>query len=80
MNALHLLWIIPVVFMAGYITCGLLCANGPDEKRKPVVHCAECKYHDTIACTEGRVWCKNLVKYAKKDWFCADGERKADNG
>jgi hypothetical protein len=28
MNALHLLWIIPVVFMAGYITCGLLCANG----------------------------------------------------
>lgn len=38
MSALHLLWITPVVFMAGYITCGLLCANGPDEKRKPVAN------------------------------------------
>lgn len=28
MNALHLLWIIPVVFMAGYIAYGFLSING----------------------------------------------------
>ena len=28
MNALHLLWIIPIAFMAGYMLCGLLTANG----------------------------------------------------
>ena len=27
MNPLHLIWIIPVSFIGGYITCGLLTAN-----------------------------------------------------
>lgn len=27
MNTLHLLWIIPLVFAGGYITCALLSAN-----------------------------------------------------
>jgi hypothetical protein len=27
MNLLHLLWIIPLVFIGGYITCALLSAN-----------------------------------------------------
>ncbi len=28
MSALHLFWIIPLVFLGGYITCALLSANG----------------------------------------------------
>ena len=27
MNALHLLWIIPLAFIGGYFTCALLSAN-----------------------------------------------------
>jgi hypothetical protein len=33
MNALHLLWIIPLTFILGYIACALLCANGDADKK-----------------------------------------------
>lgn len=31
MNALHLLWIVPLAFLFGYIACGLLSANERSE-------------------------------------------------
>lgn len=32
MNALHLLWIIPMVASIGFVTAALLAANGRDEE------------------------------------------------
>lgn len=34
MNALHLLWIVPMAFMLGYIACALLSANGGADNGK----------------------------------------------
>lgn len=79
MSALHLLWIIPVTFMAGYITCGLLCANGRDEKQKPVSSCEHCRSSDTISCPAGRVWCNHMMRYMKADGFCSEGKSKEEN-
>ena len=40
------------------------------------IHCERCKYHETIDYPEGQVWCNHLVKYSKKDWYCADGVKE----
>ena len=45
-----------------------------------VVRCGECNY--SAVDYEGQRYCKLVTYYnhVPDDWFCADGEKRADNG
>lgn len=38
MNALHLLWIVPLSFFLGYVTCALLAVNGKERMTRECEH------------------------------------------
>lgn len=38
MSALHLLWIIPLSAMCGFVFCALVSANEQEEKEDPRMH------------------------------------------
>ena len=48
----------------------------------PVVRCKDCKYYNTNGWAEGFGWCeRNGDGHGSNDsWFCADGERRVDDG
>ena len=43
---------------------------------KEVVRCKDCKHHGGDACSAGA----GIAFPPPDDWFCADGERRTDNG
>ncbi len=51
----------------------------PEVDAVPVVRCGECKFgRDTFL--DGFVECRILKRELRTDFFCAYGERRADNG
>ena len=50
--------------------------NGFSRNAMPVVRCKDCKYYDSFnGCMS---W--HDVNSGNENWFCADGERRADDG
>ena len=42
-----------------------------------IVRCKDCVHHEDEE--PGTVWCHNMVgSWVPEDWFCADGERRAE--
>lgn len=55
--------------------------KGYSVRDKEIVRCKDCKH--SIKSSDSYVFCNKGVKfdeYKKPDWFCADGERKTDDG
>ena len=43
-----------------------------------VVRCRDCVHHEDEE--PGTVWCNHMVgSWVPEDWFCADGERRAED-
>lgn len=43
----------------------------------PVVRCRDCKYAQTDVMYHD-IWCDGIIR--KPNWFCADGERRDEDG
>ena len=66
-NALHLLWIVPLSIMVGLRW--RLCLQRRKERNIGIVRCKDCKHgKETIF----GIWCSG--KMMPEDWFCKDGE------
>lgn len=53
-----------------------------NEDRPEIVRCKNCK-HGTdpiLPYRKGCVWCERVNRHNSEDWFCADGERRDDDG
>lgn len=52
-------------------------ANGYRDGKQAVnniVLCDNCVESDNISCPVGKVWCKKMCRYMKKDGFCSEGK------
>ena len=44
---------------------------------KEIIRCRDCIHHEDDE--PGTVWCNHMVgSWVPEDWFCADGERRAE--
>ena len=53
---------------------GSVCLTGEE-----IVRCKECTHAEPERIEE-EIWCPVTCSLRSMDWFCADGERKHDNG
>lgn len=58
-------------YEAGYL-------DGKKDALASIVPCKSCSHSDTIACSDGMVWCGRMCRYMKEDGFCSFGERRND--
>lgn len=63
-----------VLFIAACIKMAGDCSR----EEEKTVHCKECQHWDPEHCSDGQGWCPKVVGYRRGDWYCAAGERKAE--
>lgn len=69
-------------FLFGIETAREIIADAPTIDAVPVVRCKDCKYRDPEdkKCDHGGLVHQNVPFAVADDHFCADGERREDNG
>ena len=53
--------------------------NGYKAREAELIRCKDCKFNK-FSITDRWILCKLTRIPQKNDWFCADGERRSDNG